>query len=43
MLVRACAIFDPIFPITGMGLNLPLDASGAYQLAASSAFVNEPD
>lgn len=43
MLVRACAVFDPIFPITGMGLNLPLDASGGYQLAATSAFVNEPD
>lgn len=43
MLVRACSVFNPIFPITGMGLNLPLDASGGYQLAASSAFVNEPD
>jgi len=43
MLVRACAVFDPIFPLTGMGLKLPLDASGGYQLAATSAFVNEPD
>ena len=43
MLVRACAVFDPIFPLTGMGLNLPLDPSGGYQLAATSAFVNEPD
>lgn len=43
MLVRACAVFDPIFPLTGLGLNLPLDASGGYQLAATSAFVNEPD
>lgn len=43
MLVRACAVFDPIFPLTGMGLHLPLDVSGGYQLAASSAFVNEPD
>lgn len=43
MLVRACAVFDPIFPLTGLGLNLPLDPSGGYQLAATSAFVNEPD
>ena len=43
MLVRACAVFDPVFPLTGLGLNLAVDASGGYQLAASSAFVNEPD
>jgi len=43
MLVRACAIFDPIFPMTGLGLNLPTDSGGAYALIASSAFVNEPD
>ena len=42
MLVRACAVFDPIFPLTGLGLKLPKDASGGYQLIASSAFVNEP-
>lgn len=42
MLVRACAVMDPYFPTTGLGLKLPKDASGGYQLIASSAFVNEP-
>lgn len=42
MLVRACAVFDPIFPGAGIGLRLPKDATGAYSLVASSAFVNEP-
>lgn len=42
MLVRACAVFDPYFPTTSWGLQLPLDASGGYQLVAMSAFVNEP-
>ena len=43
MLVRACAIFDPIVPTTGLGLHLPKDASGGYWLVSSSAFVNEPE
>ena len=42
MLVRACAIFDPYFPFTGLGLQLPRMASGAYALTAASAFVVEP-
>ena len=42
MLVRACAVFDPYFPTSAWGLQLPLDASGGYQLVAMSAFVNEP-
>lgn len=40
--VRACAVFDPFFPTTRWGLRLQTDASGGYQLAAVSAFVNEP-
>ena len=40
--VRACAVFDPFFPTTNWALGLRLDASGGYQLAAMSAFVNEP-
>jgi hypothetical protein len=40
--VRACAVFDAFFPTTKWGLQLQLDASGGYQLAAMSAFVNEP-
>lgn len=43
MLVRACAIFDPIFPLTGVGLRLRSETNGTgYRLVASSAFVNEP-
>lgn len=42
MLVRACAVVDPIFPLTGVGFHLPKDSSGGFQLVAMSAFVNEP-
>ncbi|RRH76431.1 TadE/TadG family type IV pilus assembly protein [Falsigemmobacter faecalis] len=40
--VRACAVFNPTFPTTPLGLQLRLDDSGGYQLAAMSVFVNEP-
>lgn len=40
--IRACAVFDPFFPTTTLGLGLRRDASGGYQLASMSAFVNEP-
>lgn len=40
--VRACAVFDPFFPTTRWGLRLQRDTSGGYQIAAVSAFVNEP-
>ncbi|MEO0991112.1 MAG: pilus assembly protein, partial [Pseudomonadota bacterium] len=42
MIVRACAVVDPWFPSTGLGLRLPKDSSGGYNIIASSAFVNEP-
>jgi hypothetical protein len=42
MLLRACAVIDPLFPLTGVGLYLPKDNTGGYQLIALSAFVNEP-
>ena len=42
MLIRACAVFDPIFPGTGIGLQLPKENGGGYMLIARSAFVNEP-
>jgi hypothetical protein len=41
MLVKACAIFNPIFPSTGLGLQLVRD-DGGYAVTAFSAFVNEP-
>ncbi len=43
MLIRACSKFDPIFPTSGLGFQLPRDNTGAYALIAASAFVNEPD
>jgi hypothetical protein len=42
MLVRACVVVDPIFPGTGLGAMLPVDASGGVRLTASSAYMNEP-
>ncbi len=42
MIVRVCAVFDPFFPTSGLGLQLAKDASGAYALVSTSAFVNEP-
>ncbi len=43
MLIRACAKFDPLFPLTGLGFQLPKDNTGAYALIAATAFVNEPE
>lgn len=42
MILRACLIIDPLFPTSRLGLGLPLDASGGYQLFSLSSFVNEP-
>jgi len=42
MMVRACAVFDPFFPTTGLAAPVKLDQSGAYALVSTSAFVNEP-
>lgn len=40
--VRACIKVEPLFPTTGLGLELPKDAAGMYALTSTSAFVNEP-
>lgn len=42
MVVRACALFDPFFPGTGLGFQLPRESGGAYALVSTSAFVMEP-
>lgn len=42
MIVRACAVLDPFFAPTRYVLDMPLDASGGFQLIAASTFVNEP-
>ena len=43
MLVRVCAVLDPLFPTLGIGRTMPKDSSGGYIVTASSAFVNEPN
>ncbi|WP_284164207.1 pilus assembly protein [Frigidibacter sp. SD6-1] len=47
MLIRACAIFTPVFPTAGLGASLrvadPNDKDDwAYALVSTTAFVNEP-
>ncbi len=42
MIVRACAVTDPVFPHNALGLRMPVDGSGGYAIVATSAFVNEP-
>lgn len=43
MLVRACMVVDPLMPGMGIGLRLPKDPSGGFQMVSASAFVNEPN
>lgn len=43
MYVRICTLQDPIFPSTGIGLQLRADSvGGGYQIAATTLVVNEP-
>ena len=42
MLLRVCAVMNPWFPSTGIGLGLPKNEAGLYSLTAASAFVVEP-
>ncbi|GGL72868.1 TadE/TadG family type IV pilus assembly protein [Wenxinia marina] len=42
MVLRACALFDPMFPTTGLGASLPRESGGAYALVATSSYVIEP-
>jgi hypothetical protein len=42
MMVRVCALFQPMFPTTGLGLNMQYDGDGNYALVVTTAFVNEP-
>jgi hypothetical protein len=42
MMVRVCALFQPMFPSTGLGLNMQYDGDGNYAIVATTAFVNEP-
>ncbi|SHJ15258.1 TadE/TadG family type IV pilus assembly protein [Wenxinia saemankumensis] len=42
MILRVCALFDPMFPTTGLGASLPRRSDGSYALIATSSFVVEP-
>lgn len=42
MVLRACALFDPMIPTTGLGKAIPKESGGAYALVATSAYVMEP-
>jgi len=43
MMVRVCAIVDPIFPNYGFGRSMPKWGDKGYAIIATSAFVNEPN
>lgn len=44
MLMTVCAVFEPMVPITGLGLKLPKVNGGKYYgLVAITAFANEPN
>lgn len=45
LLLRACVLFDPMFPTTGIGYKLSegFANGGAYALTARNAFVVEPE
>ena len=42
MLLRACALFKPIMPGSGLGRALETDGAGYAAMIAQSAFVQEP-
>ena len=42
MILRACVLFDPMIPTTGLGKNIPKESGGAYGLVATSSYVLEP-
>lgn len=41
MMVRVCALYDPVMPTTPMGLGL-VATQGKHAIIVTSAFVNEP-
>ncbi|MGI9390322.1 MAG: TadE/TadG family type IV pilus assembly protein [Boseongicola sp.] len=42
MVVRVCALAQPMFPTTQLGLGMAKDGHGNYAIVATTAFVNEP-
>lgn len=41
MILRVCALFDPVFPTSGLGYRIQ-NPDGDYAIRSTSAFVNEP-
>lgn len=42
MILRACVLFDPMLPGSGLGRALPKESEGAFALTATSSYVMEP-
>ena len=42
MVLRACAVYSPMFPTTGLGLRMVPSEGDTYSLVSTSAFVVEP-
>ncbi|NNF92641.1 MAG: pilus assembly protein [Boseongicola sp.] len=42
MLIHVCSTTQPLFPSTGFGVGMKVDANGNYAIIAATAFVNEP-
>lgn len=42
MVLRACALVDPMFPGTGLGLKMQENLRDGFALVSTSAYVNEP-
>lgn len=42
MILRACVLFDPMLPTSGLGKAIPKKSGGAYALVATSSYVMEP-
>lgn len=42
MVLRVCALFDPMFPLAGLGFQMAKEDGYRYALVSTSAFVMEP-
>lgn len=42
MLLRACYMFEPVFPTTGLGYAFTKDGTGRSKMVSLSGFVQEP-
>ncbi len=42
IVMRVCALMQPLFPTTGIGAGMGVDSEGNYALVRTAAFVTEP-